>query len=56
MGSYVHSLERVPADLERDYYLYVLDYGWEEPIGEALRHNFRRMADLAARNSGVRPG
>jgi len=53
MGLYVHSLERLPADLERDYYLYVLDYGWEEPIGEALRKNFRRMADLAARNKAV---
>ena len=53
MGLYVHSLERLPADLERDYYLYVLDYGWEEPIGEALRQNFRRMADLAARNKAV---
>jgi hypothetical protein len=53
VGLYVHSLERIPADLERDYYLYVLDYGWEEPIGEALRQNFRRMADLAGRNKAV---
>jgi hypothetical protein len=53
MGLYVHSLERLPADLERDYYVYVLDYGWEEPIGEALRQNFSRMADLAARNRAV---
>jgi hypothetical protein len=30
MGLYVHTLERLPADLERDYYLYVLDYGGEE--------------------------
>jgi len=53
MGLYVHTLERLPADLERDYYLYVLDYGWEEPLGDALRQNFQRMADLAARNKAV---
>lgn len=53
MGLYVHSLERLPADLERDYYIYVLDYGWDEPIGESLRQNFQRMADLAARNKAM---
>lgn len=53
MGLYVHSLERLPAELERDYYLYVLDYGWEEPLGKALHQNFHRMADLAARNNAV---
>ncbi|MGJ5178134.1 hypothetical protein ACQR16_08555 [Bradyrhizobium oligotrophicum] len=50
MGLYVHSLSRLPLDVERDYYLYVLDYGWHEPLGDALHQNFRRMADLAAKN------
>ncbi len=53
MGLYVHSLSRLPLELERDYYLYVLDYGWEEPLGAALHANFRRMADLAAKNKAV---
>jgi len=53
VGLYVHSLERLPAELERDYYVYVLDYGWEEPLGDALRQNFYRMAGLAARNKAV---
>ena len=53
MGLYVHSLERLPTDLERDYYVYVLDYGWEEPLGDVLRQNFHRMANLAARNKAV---
>lgn len=53
MGLYVHSLSRLPLGLERNYYLYVLDYGWEEPLGDALHANFRRMADLAARNKAV---
>ena len=53
MGLYVHSLSRLPLDMERDYYLYVLDYGWDEPLGDALHANFRRMADLAAKNKAV---
>ena len=53
MGLYVHSLSRLPLGMERDYYLYVLDYGWYEPLGDALHENFRRMADLAAKNKAV---
>lgn len=53
MGLYVHKLSRLPLGLERDYYMYVLDYGWDEPLGQALHSNFRRMADLAARNNAV---
>lgn len=53
MGLYVHSLSRLPLGIERDYYLYLLDYGWHEPLGEALHANFRRMADLAAKNKAV---
>jgi len=30
-----------------------LDYGWDEPLGQALNTNFRRMADLAAKNNAV---
>lgn len=53
MGLYIHSLSRLPLGIERDYYLYVLDYGWDEPLGQALHANFRRMADLAAKNKAV---
>lgn len=53
MGLYVHTLSRLPLGLERDYYVYVLDYGWDEPLGQALHTNFRRMADLAAKNKTV---
>lgn len=53
MGLYVHSLDRLPDGLARDYYIYVLDYGWDEPLGAALHQNFRRMADLAAQRKTV---
>ena len=53
MGLYIHNLSHLPMDFGRDYYLYVLDYGWDEPLGEALRINFRRMADLAAKHKAI---
>jgi hypothetical protein len=53
MGLYVHSLGEVPAEAERSYYVYLLDYGWKEPLGEAIRANLPRMADLASRANAV---
>lgn len=53
MGLYVHSLGEIPNDAERAYYVYLLDYGWEEPLGDAVRANLPRMADLASRSDAV---
>lgn len=40
MGLMVHSLEGIPEGHHRDYYIYLLDYGWNEPLGDALKKNF----------------
>jgi hypothetical protein len=53
MGLYVHSLGEVPTGAERAYYVYLLDYGWEEPLGNAVRANLPRMADMASRSNAV---
>jgi hypothetical protein len=53
MGLYVHSLGEIPIGAERAYYVYLLDYGWEEPLGSAVRANLARMADLASRSDAV---
>src|SRR5215510_7325511 len=53
MGLYVHSLGEVPNGAERAYYVYLLDYGWEEPLRSAVRANLPRMADLASRSDAV---
>lgn len=53
MGLMVHCLGRLPTDLERSYYIYILDFGWQEPLGNSLRQNFTRMASLAAQNDAV---
>jgi len=53
MGLMIHSLGELPADAHRAYYVYLLDYGWDEPLGEVLFKNFDRMADHASRNNAV---
>ncbi len=37
MGLRIHSLGQLPATVEREYYVYLLDYGWHEPLGVVQR-------------------
>lgn len=54
MGLKIHSLAEIPYEIERSYYLYVLDYyNWDEPIGNTLHSNFNRMAEFASKNDAV---
>ncbi len=53
MGLKIHSLAELPAEAGRGYYVYLLDYGWDEPLGRALRDNFDRMADTASRHDAA---
>jgi hypothetical protein len=53
MGLYVHSLSNILIESSREYFIYLLDYGWEEPLGEALSKNYDKMVALAAENNAV---
>jgi hypothetical protein len=53
MGLHIHSLEELPDEVRRDYYLYLLDYGWDEPLARALENNFNRIAELSSRSGAV---
>lgn len=48
MGLMVHSLEGMPEEHHRDYFIYLLDYGWQEPLSEVMMNNFSKMATLAS--------
>lgn len=37
MGLKVHSLQNVPQTENRDFFIYLLDYGWHEPLSRTLR-------------------
>ncbi|MEW6734620.1 MAG: hypothetical protein AB1489_25065 [Acidobacteriota bacterium] len=53
MGLMIHSLGELPTDAKREYYVYLLDYGWDEPLGDALRNNFSKMAAKASAADAV---
>jgi len=53
MGLHVQSLENIPLEAKRDYFIYLLDYGWSEPLGEALMKNYEKMAAIASEHKAV---
>jgi hypothetical protein len=53
MGLKIHSLASLPEDIDLSYFIYLLDYGWEEPLSNVLRDNFDRLASFAAMNDSV---
>ena len=53
MGLHIHNLGNLPVDAEREYFIYMLDYGWHEPLSEAMRANFTNMARLASKSKSV---
>lgn len=53
MGLMIYSLDNIPENANRDYFIYLLDYGWDEPIRNILNRNFEKMANIAAKNSAV---
>jgi len=53
MGLHIHTLAAIPAKAQRKYYIYVLDYGWKEPLTETLIQNFTNMARMAAESNSV---
>lgn len=53
MGLKIHSLGRMPSEINRSYFVYLLDYGWDDPLSRGLRCNFDRMASLASQNDAI---
>ena len=53
MGLMIHSLGEFPSESTRGYYLYVLDYGWDEPLSNTLRDNFSEMGKQASKNNAI---
>jgi len=53
MGLMIHSLEEFPSQATRGYYIYLLDYGWDEPLRNALISNFGEMGKQASQNNAV---
>jgi hypothetical protein len=53
MGLRIHSLNVAPSEAKRDYFIYILDYGWEEPLANVLQRNFEKLSQWASHNDSV---
>ena len=53
MGLHIHSLSKIPRDLDREWFIYLLEYGDKDPFSQALRACFDEMADWASQGDSV---
>ncbi len=54
MGLHIHNLGNLPNTIDgRDYFIYVLDYGWKEPLTNTLVANFTNMARKASESRSI---
>ena len=53
MGLHIHNLGGLPVESDLKYFIYVLDYGWKEPLTDTLIENFTNMARKAAETKSV---
>jgi hypothetical protein len=54
MGLKISTIAAIPENVERSYYLYILDYyNWDEPISKTLRDSFDKISKFAAENDSV---
>ncbi|MBV6459801.1 MAG: hypothetical protein HONBIEJF_02954 [Fimbriimonadaceae bacterium] len=53
MGLMIHSLGELPASAARGFFVYLLDYGWDDPLWKVVIENFNKMAELASSNDAV---
>lgn len=54
MGLKISTIAAIPENVERSYYLYILDYyNWDEPISKTLRDSFDKIAKFASENDSI---
>lgn len=53
MGLYIQSLDSIPVDVNKQYFIYLLDYGWTESLSDVMIRNFNKMAVIAEQNDAV---
>ncbi len=54
MGLKISTLAAIPENVNRSYYLYILDYyNWDEPISNVLRNHFDKIAEFASKNDAI---
>ncbi|GIL01955.1 MAG: hypothetical protein BroJett030_18540 [Alphaproteobacteria bacterium] len=53
MGLKITTLARLPEKTDRAFFVYFLDYGWDDDLTRAMYENFDMLAEVAAENRGL---
>ena len=53
MGLKVTTIKRLPEKTGRDFFIYFLDYGWDNELTDAMYRNFDAFAAIAAENRSL---
>lgn len=53
MGLKVTTLARLPEETGRAFFVYFLDYGWDDELTRAMYANFNALASVASENRGL---
>ena len=53
MGLKVSTIARLPLDSDREYFVYFLDYGWDDSFSEVMYNNFDNFASGLAGQNGL---
>jgi hypothetical protein len=53
MGLMIHNLELLSENAIRDYFVYILDYGWDEPLSNVIRRNFDKLSNQASNSDSA---
>ena len=49
MGLRIHSIDVLPKKLRSEYFVYLLDYGWDEPVVNILHRNSEKLVEYASK-------
>jgi hypothetical protein len=53
MGLKITTISQLPEDTGRRIFIYFLDYGWDEPLTNAMYENFDRLSVVAANHGSL---
>ncbi len=53
MGLKITTITRLPPDTGRDFFIYFLDYGWDNELTDAMYANFDKLAAIASDNRSL---
>ena len=53
MGLRVHALADIPAEAQRSYWVYLLNYGWKDSLTKTVDEHLDKLVEVAGRYNAV---